>query len=82
MRVEIQERMIRMQRLPRTRDHKATVATTLRLAGGVGMGELQIEEERRPRRVRVPIYCPGVTRQVRVPVYCPGVTRQVWQAGT
>ena len=51
MRVEIQEGMIRMQRLPRTKDHKATVATTLRLAGGVSMGELQIQEEKRPQRV-------------------------------
>ena len=51
MRVEIQEGVVRMQRLPRCNDYKATVATTLRLAGGVRMGELQIDEEKRPQRV-------------------------------
>ena len=51
MRVEIQEGMIRMAHAGYTRDHMATTACTMRLAGGCGMGELQLASEVRPQRV-------------------------------
>ena len=51
MRVEIQEGMVRMARHGYTREHIATTACTMRLAGGCGMGELQLAAELRPQRV-------------------------------
>ena len=51
MRVDIQEGMIRMARAVYIRGHMASTACTMRLAGGCGMGELQLASEVRPQRV-------------------------------